>query len=165
MNHELELKLQAWVDGQLSAHETDEIARLIETDAAARALLTELKNTRAALVGHEDGVKLPESPDFYWSKIAREIERQEPRGQPPATSWLHHFRRLLMPAGAVAALLLLGTFASRQSFHDNLPYELHDLVADSDTFTFTDEANGTTLIWFSYPAENEFAEPDETDIL
>ena len=165
MNHELELKLQAWVDGQLPVHEADAVARLIETDTAARAALTELKNTRAALAGYEDGIKVPESREFYWSKIAREIERQQPRQQPTADSWFHHFRRLLIPAGAVAALLLFGMFASRTTSQDNQPYDLSNLVADSDAFAFTDEESGTTLIWFSYPTENEFAEPDDSDIL
>ena len=165
MKHELELKLQAWVDGQLPVHEADEVARLIETHAEARALLTELKHTRAALAGFEGPIKLPESREFYWSKIAHEIERQQPRPQPAPVSWLQHFRRLLIPAGAVAALLLFGMLASRPAVQDGLPYELTDLVADSDTFTFTDEANGTTLIWFSYPAENELAQLDDSDIL
>ena len=165
MNHELELKLQAWVDGQLPVREADEVARLIEKDADARALLTELKNTRAAFAGLDDGLKVPESREFYWSKIAREIERQQPKTQPGGVSWFYHFRRLLIPAGAVAALALFGIFATRQSPRANLPYELSDMVADSDTFTFTDEQNGTTLIWFSYPAENEFANQDDADIL
>jgi hypothetical protein len=56
-------------------------------------------------------------------------------------------------------------FAIRQAPRANLPFELSELVADSDTFTFTDEKSGTTLIWFSYPAENEFADPDDSDIL
>ena len=84
MNHELELKLKAWVDGQLPVHEADAVARLIETDAAARAVLTELRNTRSALAGFEDGIKLPESREFYWSKIARAIEREQPKARPAA---------------------------------------------------------------------------------
>jgi anti-sigma factor RsiW len=106
MNHELELKLQAWVDGQLPVREADEVASLIEKDADARAMLTELKNTRTALAGFEDGIKLPETREFYWSKIAREIERLKSKPQPANISWFHYFRRLLIPAGAVAALVL-----------------------------------------------------------
>jgi anti-sigma factor RsiW len=164
MNHELELKLQAWVDGQLPIHQTDEVARLIETNAEARALLTELKNTRAALTGFEAETKLPEAREFYWSKIAREIERQQPKARPAPISWFHYFQRLLIPAGALAAVLLAGLLAGRQTGPQD-PYELSDLVADSDAFTYTDEKDGTTLIWFSYPAENELAELDDSDIL
>jgi anti-sigma factor RsiW len=165
MKHEVELKLQAWVDGQLPVHEADEVARLIETDAEARAMLTELKHTRSALVGHEDGIKLPESREFYWSKIARDIERQQSKPQSAPVAWFHHLRRLLIPAGAVAALLLVGLLATPGTAQEGLPYELTDLVADSDAFTYTDEVNGTTLIWFSYPSENELAESDDWDIL
>ena len=165
MKHELELKLQAWVDGQLPVREADEVAHLIETDAEARALLTELKHTRAALAGHEDGIQLPESRELYWSKISREIECQQSKPQAVPVSWLQSLQRLLVPAGAVAALLLVGLLATRQAGQGDVPYELTDLVAESDAFTYTDEANGTTLIWFSYPSENELAEPDEFDIL
>jgi len=159
MNNELELKLQAWLDGQLPVHEADAVARLIEKDADARALLTELKHTRAALAGFEDGIKVPESREFYWSKIARQIEREQarPASPPEKVSWVHHFRRLLIPAGAIAALLLVGMLATRQAASPEVPYELSELIADSDAFTFTDEQNGTTLIWFSYSPENEFA--------
>jgi len=165
MNHELELKLQAWMDGQLPVREADEVSRLLEKDAAARTLLAELRNTRAALAGFEDDIKVPESREFFWSKIAREIKQQEAKAQPPRVSWFYHFRRLLIPAGAVAALALIGLLATRQTARENLPFELSGMVADSDTFTFTDEENGTTLIWFSYPTENEFTNQDDSDIL
>ena len=165
MKHEVELKLQAWMDGQLPVHEAGAVARLIEDDAAARALLAELKHTRAALAGFEAEIKLPESREFYWSKIARAIERPSPKPAPANDSWLQHFRRRLVSVGAVGALLLLGLFASRPGPSANLPYDLSELVADSDAFTFTDEESGTTLIWFSYPGENEFAAPDDSHIL
>ena len=166
MKHELELKLQAWVDGQLPVHEADEMARLIETDAVARALLTELKHTRAALASHEETVKLPESREFYWSKISREIERQQRTAErrSPEISWMQHFRRLLIPVGAAAALLIFGTFASRHTLPGASGFELSGIESDADTFVFTDEESGTTLVWFSY-GENELADGGDSNKL
>ena len=166
MKHEVELKLQAWMDNQLSASEADEIARLVETDAHARALLTELKNTRSALAGFEDSVKVPESREFYWSKISRAIDRETPQAAPAAReiSWGTYFRRLWIPAGLAAAILLLGTFLFPSTPAAAQPYELSEQSGDSDVFTYSDEASGTTLIWFSYSGENKVTDFDVLDI-
>ena len=61
-------------------------------------------NGDQALVGYEVGVALPESREFFWSKIEREIRRLEPPETPvrPAP-WLSAWRKWLIPAGAVAA--------------------------------------------------------------
>ena len=61
MKQELQLKLQAYLDGELPEGEAREVAGLLAQDAEARALLAELKNTRAALAGFEADIKLPES--------------------------------------------------------------------------------------------------------
>jgi anti-sigma-K factor RskA len=162
MKHEVELKLQAWVDGELPVHEADEVARWIETDAEARALLTELKHTRAALTGFEAGLKVPESREFYWSKISRAIARETPRPVVAPPGLWPQLRRFLVPASAVAVVLLAGVLSFRTSFHPSAPYELSGLMADADAFTFTDETSGTTLVWFSFPGENELATPDNS---
>src|SRR6266513_3336151 len=82
MKQELQLKLQAYLDGELPDGEAREAAGLLAQDAEARALLAELKKTRAALAGFETDIKLPESREFYWSKIEREIQRQSPIIEP-----------------------------------------------------------------------------------
>ena len=71
MNAEFQLKLQAHLDGELSERESREIETALATDAEARALLAELRNTCGALAGFEAELKLPEERAFYWSKIRR----------------------------------------------------------------------------------------------
>jgi anti-sigma factor RsiW len=44
------IKLQAQLDGELTASEAREIAALIENDAEARALFAELQQTRSILL-------------------------------------------------------------------------------------------------------------------
>src|SRR5690349_21859011 len=96
MNQEMELKLQAWLDGELSPAEAGKMAALVETDGDARALYTELQQTSLALKGNEPEMRLPETREFYWSKIEREIARLETA---PASStlpwWLAFVRRHL----------------------------------------------------------------------
>ncbi len=91
MNEEQQLKLQAWLDRELPDAEARQVEAWIASDPEAARLRAELENTRHALAGFEAGVRLPETREFYWSKIAREIERQEPRPAPAAAeapSWL-----------------------------------------------------------------------------
>jgi hypothetical protein len=38
-------------------------------------------------------------------------------------------------------------------------------MADAGTITYRDDDSGATVVWFSYPAENEFAQNDTDDTL
>src|SRR5437667_9183999 len=103
MNLEPELKLQAYLDGELSARQARKVAAQLENDAAAQQLLAELKMTKTLLGGSEQERKLLESPEFYWSKIQREIERTEPAAPPKQfAQFVAAWRRLLAPLAGVA---------------------------------------------------------------
>src|SRR5688572_13666401 len=106
MNQDFQLKLQAYMDGELSERETREVEAALADDAEARALLTELRNTAGALADFGNDLKLPETREFFWSKIQREIQRQGMAAQAPTPVPL--WRRFLIPAGAFAALVLVG---------------------------------------------------------
>jgi anti-sigma factor RsiW len=151
MNEEQQLKLQAFLDGELSEDEARTTAAWVARDAEATALLGELRNTRKALADFEPGVKLPESREFYWSKIEREIQRLEPAPQPvrrpSLASWLG---RLLVPAGAIAALIIVGLVAIRPPGANP---STDASLADAGAFTYRDQAAGLTVVWLSYPAE------------
>lgn len=160
MNAEQQIKLQAFLDGELPEKDAREVAAWVARDAEATDLLAELRNTRKALADFEPGLKLPESREFYWSKIEREIQRLEPAPQVnPSASIFMRLRRFVVPAGAVAALLVLVTVAGLQLGRFGLSgaSETEMTSADSGTFTYQDYASGTTLVWVTYPAESEFA--------
>lgn len=168
MNEELQLKVQAYADGELAERDAREVTDVLAKDAGARALLQEFENTRRALAAYEEGIKLPESCEFYWSKIEREIHRLEKA--PTARSGiftLAFWRRFLVPAGALAALVLLGLLMLPKppTSPQSTSAESEFTLADSDAFTYHDYANGTTLVWLSYPAEKEFAVTDSEDTL
>src|SRR5437667_753153 len=99
MNYDAQLKLQAYLDGELPEAEARAVANWLAQDREAVALFGELRNTRQALVGVEVGVTLPESREFFWSKIEREIRRQE-QTQPlsPPVRFVTAWRRFLVPA-------------------------------------------------------------------
>jgi len=169
MNKELELNLQAYADGELSGGEAREMADRVARDADAGALLTELKNTSGALAVFESETRLPESREFYWSKIESEIRRLENTDTPrPESSVFAAWRRLLIPAGAVTALVF-AAFALFPQLHGSRVTASESssefTLADSDTFTYHDYANGTTLVWLSYPAENDFTSIESEDTI
>jgi anti-sigma factor RsiW len=156
MTEEQQLKLQAFLDGELPEPEARAVAARVAGDSEAADLLAELRHTRKALAGHEPELKLPESREFYWSKIEREIRRLETETPPPpVTSGFAWLRRALVTAGATAAVVILATFAVVQSnlWRPGRAAETELALADSGTFTYHDYANGMTLVWFDYPAE------------
>lgn len=109
MNEQEQLKLQAYLDGELTNRARNEVAGLLDAREDARELLRELQHTRAALRGGELERRLDCSREFYWNRIQREISAaaQEP-GTPPAVAWFGWLRRHFAQAmGAGAALTLL----------------------------------------------------------
>lgn len=164
MNEDLQLKLQAYLDGELPSDEAQAVRDLLATNAAARDLLTELTNTRAAITMFESVIKVPETREFYWSKIQRQIQREAPvTPAQPSVSIFVWLRRALASATAAAAVFI-GVMVVQQQLKS--PSDVADLsFQDSENFTYRDYDSGTTLVWLSYPAENEFAEMNADDIL
>lgn len=164
MNEDLQFKLQAYLDGELSSGEARAVRDLLATDAAARDLLVELTHTRDVVVAHEAAIKLPESREFYWSKIQREISREtKPAAVVPKFSlfaWLH---RALVPAGATAAVAIAIMLSLPQA---NGVGDVTNTSSDTATFTYHNYATGTTLVWLDYGAtENDFSDAEWDDIL
>ena len=168
MKQDLQLKLQAYLDAELPSGEAKDVAELVARDADTRALLSELTNTRNALASFESEIKLPETREFYWSKIARDIQRQE-RNMPERSSGsiFTLLRRLAVPSVVMVALLM-GMLVIKQQLGLDRRFgvaETDTAQVDAGTFTFRDFASGTTLVWLSYPAENEFAESGSADTI
>jgi anti-sigma factor RsiW len=161
MDYEAQLKLQAFLDGELPEAEAREVANWVARDREATALQAELRHTRQALAGHESGIRVPESREFYWSKIRREIERLEtPAVQPARLSLYARLRWFLWPAGALALVLAAGLFVSLRNGGTSaaeLAMDTEQAAADTGAFTYRDYAAGATLIWLSYPADQDLA--------
>jgi anti-sigma factor RsiW len=164
MDYKAQLKLQALLDGELPEGEVSEVTQWVAQDREAAALLEELRNTRGALAGFDAEVRLPESREFFWSKVEREIQRLEtPAPERARESYLALVRRFLVPASAVAVVLIAGLMLNRPAGPSGLTVaaEIETALADSGAFTYRDYSAGTTLVWLSYPADNEVAEYDE----
>jgi anti-sigma factor RsiW len=158
MDYDSQLKLQACLDGELAAQEVPHFEARLAKDPEAQALLAELKMTKGVLAGFEAGIKLPEPPEFFWSKIQREIQREpKPVAASRRASRFAGWQRWLVPAGAMAAAMAALLLIARP---EQGP-EIETSLADSSAFTYHDFAARTTLVWLSYPADDvESQEPD-----
>ena len=147
MKTEQMLRLQAYLDNEVSSAEGREIASWIARDAEAKALYEELAATKSLLApDNELAATVPDSREFYWSKIAREIERveREPaREYSPRPWWI----RILAPiAGAAALAVIVFT-----SISGNPQMAVHQERSDVEngTITFRSKDNSMTLVWIS----------------
>ena len=108
---------------------------------------------------------LPETREFYWSKIQREILRSEPQAKAKETAAFSWFRRFAIPAGALAALVVAALLALLQLSRSGNGAEMATLLADANPMTYRDQAEGLTVVWLSYPAEKEFTANNSGDTL
>ncbi|HWF20000.1 MAG TPA: hypothetical protein VG754_12070 [Verrucomicrobiae bacterium] len=167
MNHDSQLKLQAFLDGELSGHELAEARDLLARDAEAQALLTELRNTEAALAGNEPECQLPESREFFWSKIEREIERESEQPARPvaAQSWFAWIQRHFLPVGTFALVcVLLGFVAVHSRGPGNQLGEIEVASDDMGSYTYRDQANKMTMVWLYDRNNTDSTVADSSDI-
>jgi len=164
MDERLQLKLQAYLDNELAEGERREVEAWLEHDAGAVALLAELRQTSALMSGFESEIALPESREFHWSKIEREIQRQNRTVPAPAgRSLFAVWRRFLVPAGAMAAVVAAGLLTVLQ-LSGTQPAESEMSLVDTEAFTYRDFSGGMTLVWLSYPAESDASGLDFDDL-
>lgn len=165
MKSELQLKIQAYLDGELSAWQSRRMARLVATDPEAQKLLSELRTTRDFLAANEPERLLPEEPRFYWSRIQQSIERCDALAEPIRTegfSW----RRMLAPLAGVAMAALLAVvsvkFLPSTTNEDSLwnLAEIENLSADTDFKSFRSTSEKMFVVWIE---EKPVATEPESD--
>ena len=158
MNRELELKLQGYLDGALSERERRRVEDWLAEDAEATKLLRELTWIRSCLVEHEPAPVLPESREFYWGKIAREIEREEHALARARTPWealldMVPWRRALAPVSGMAlALFLVVGFLKFYDLGVLEPYPRHLAQVENPSdemgaFSFRSQSENVFVVW------------------
>jgi anti-sigma factor RsiW len=148
MKTEEMLRLQAYLDNEVSSSEARQIASWIARDAEAKAVYEELAATKSLLAPENElPVSVPESREFYWSKIQRGIEqaeREPVREYAPRPWWI----RLLAPVAGAAALAVF-VFTSI-SFNANGRLAQGHQVERSETdssITFYSPEQKMTVVW------------------
>ena len=129
IDQDAQLKLQSYLDGELPAREAAKVRDWVARDQEAQTLLEALRGMNTVLAGHEAECKLPESREFYWSKIQREIERQ-PQPEPVRReSWLAWLQRHVMPVAGMALVVGLCGFLA---LHSGGPAKTGEMELASD---------------------------------
>lgn len=156
-NENWELKLQAYLDGELTDREASAVKDWLTKDAEGQALFFELRNTKAAMAGGEVELKLPETREFFWSKVHREIERRERAVVAVSKinwlAWLRH--HLVSVAGATLLTCIVGMLLLRGGAG---PLGEMEVASDEmGTYTYRDQQAKMTLVWF-------YDKSDDSDI-
>jgi hypothetical protein len=153
--NEIELKVQALVDGELTGREAEELRARMETDAGLRELHERLTAMRELMAGAELPRTLPESGDFHCQilKAAEHEEQEAKRLAKPAASanwWL----RWVMPlAGMVCLVLVLSLQQTTMPDLDILLGSDHELELSADeidVMTFNTGDDAISIVWLDY---------------
>jgi anti-sigma factor RsiW len=154
-----ELKLQAYLDGELSAGEAREVAEWLTRDRDAQALFAELTATRTALRENEPVVTLPESREFFWSKIERAITAEAAASERVGVPLLAQLRKFLAPFAGVALVVFLGVLSMNKyntPGTDPVVHHLAEVESLSDSvssFSFRSQSENMFVVWLSEKAE------------
>jgi anti-sigma factor RsiW len=156
-NHEWQLKLQAHLDGELPSKDASPVAGMLAGDAHAQALAAELKMTKDALQGNELDLKVPETREFYWTRIERAIQREEKTAARPVFARvIENWRRWLVPVTGVALAAIALFFAGPQAAR---PFDEIELATDEmGALTFRDQSAGVTMVWLYDRTPGAFTE-------
>ena len=152
MNGDLMLKVQAWVDGELPGEEARQVEILVSGNKEAAALVSELRMTRGFLQGNETALKVPDSPEFYWSKIRREIERLDASGQSvpaPSSALWAALRRFMVPASGLALVMIVAALSfkyfSPTTFEDQM-VEVENLSEEMSSMDFRSQVGNMFVV-------------------
>jgi len=167
MNHDVEMKLQAWLDGELPPDEAARFLLRAQGDPQAQPLLAELNAVKAALSHNELERAVPSSREFYWSQIQRQIQRQEARNAPAPSflaSLLAHWRRLIAPVAGAALGAAILIVSAKQTVSTPAFTETTDTSSEFDALTYHDQSSGMTVVWLKYREDQPSAPEAEPDI-
>ena len=149
MDYDSQLKVQAYLDGELSDAEARRFADRLR-DPESSALLEELRQTTLALKQGEPEVRLPESREFFWSKIERQIQIQaSPAPARRPLSWLVRLQRYLVPISATALVALVLLLSIGRSTPAQ-PGEMELVSDEMAALTFRSQSERMTMVWL-YP--------------
>jgi len=171
MKTEQQLELQAYLDGELSGRAEQRVADWMLKDAEAQALAAELRMTHGSLAGNEPERSVPESREFYWSKIRRAIESGETAAPPiePQWGWVWAWRRYLVPASSVAAALIAAAVLLFPADGTQYLAEVENLSDSVSSHSFRSRSENVFVVWISSEDRSQDEMPesymDDGDII
>jgi anti-sigma factor RsiW len=162
MNDETKIKLQAFLDGELSGQDAAEISGLLDKDAEAKSFFAELQFVKAALRDNEPEIKLSESREFYWGKIQREIERAEKSAQvkPGLAWWKPAYVRFAAGFAALCAVLMISFIAFDSGSSAKLVPEVEGNGEEMGVITYHSDAERMTVVYLFDREQDKVVDSD-----
>jgi anti-sigma factor RsiW len=164
MNREIELKLQAYLDGELTTADAQVMDAQIKANPEIRDLAAELQWTKAALRGNDLERRVPDSREFYWSQIERTIQAPTastsvaPRKRSPLFPWLYRFWPQVGGAWAAALGLVIATVHFGWLAEPGW-IETNHASNDIGAVVFRSDSERLTMVWL-YDHDNDDASDD-----
>ena len=144
------LKLQAYVDGQLARPEAEAMSALLTRDERQRALHDELRSIKAWVRDSQIEHPVPETREFYWSRIHRAIATSPTecvQRVGPLAWWL----RWLVPVSATALLCVYWLVPMQRGAGSEegllVGHEIETPLAETTSFAFRSESAAMTVVW------------------
>lgn len=157
------LRIQAYLDHELSPADCERVAEWLAGNEEGRALYEELRQTRALVTSNEIERTVPESREFYWSKIQRQIQLETAEQPQRPFRWTHGWLRFALSASGVAALIacVFAFFGFGIGNGNVAPWhqEIDSPHLEVNAITFHSEEAGLTVVWI----ENQGPYWSETD--
>ncbi len=171
MKQDLQLKVQAWLDGELPDHEARRIAEWVSRDAEAAALAAELGGIRQAMFRNEEAVALDDSRPFYWSRIQRQIQLEAGFRRADGLPWSARWRKFTAAMAGLTALTCVLVMAVQHAGSPTFD-EICVTGEGMEAVTFHDQSAQLTVVWLQdnrpapaedQPAQNSFRFEDDSD--
>lgn len=157
-----ELKLQAWLDGELPQQEAALFHEQLASRPEEQKQVAEIKAIKTALVpANEVQVKVPETREFYWRQIRNRIEREEATRPVVSESFITRWRRFLVPLAGVAGATALLMLSVHQMAPPPAIDDATDASAEMESMTFHDFAAGMTVVWLQEKNQST-PQPDDS---
>ncbi len=178
MNRELQLKLQAGVDGELTGEDARRMEALVAGDREAASLVGDLRMTRTVLTQNEPERAVPASREFYWSQIRRGIERGDVAESVPAAPegmdvFWGALRRFMVPASGLALVMLVAALSVKYFSPTSLEeavqmIEVENLSEDMSSISYRSHADKMFVVYVyskDQPAADEVESESVDDLL
>lgn len=165
MNREKQIRVMAYLDGELTPAESRQVESWLAANPEGQSLAAELRQTRDALRGNETSIEVPESREFYWSKIQQAIEREERQTASATQPWWVVLRRYLKPISGFALFMLLA-MGSTEFWMTGARYEaveVENMSEHTQSLSFHNQAERMSVVWIVNREAEEAQNVDPED--
>lgn len=167
---EQKLKIQAYLDGELSQSEAKKVEFLIASDNEAKQIFEELKCATDLLQNNEPEIKMPISRELFWNRIYNEIQKSEDESI-SVFDYIRHLKYLLLNTKylvpvAAAIIALVSIFLIKdiaQPIEDYL-VSIETTSEEVGSYSFRVQSENMFVVWI-YNKDSSDGKNIESDLI